>query len=77
LEGNKRYVVKLVETPDGNFGKILDYEETTDTYEVELESGKLGRFKPSVLKLRLSGSGGGRPTDSGPHGPGGGGIDDW
>jgi hypothetical protein len=51
LEGNKKYVGYPVKTPDGNCGTILDYDETTDTYDVKLESGKSGRYTPSDLKL--------------------------
>ena len=70
MEGNKKYVGYPVETPDGNLGTILDYDETTNTYEVELDSGKSRRFKPSDLDLRSRVAG-----SSGP--PGSGGSEDW
>jgi hypothetical protein len=91
LIGDKAYIGFRVETSDGNVGMILNYDEITDTYDVQLESGQLRLFKSSALVMLSSdsdrsapelfeppsNSGGTGPSGKGPGPCGEGGTDDW
>lgn len=73
MKGSKKSIGSRVKAPDGSLGTVVGYDEKTDSYDVELDSGKMKRYRSTELKVRSS-AGRGR---GGCLGVEGGGADDW